>query len=175
LLGDAWLTVPDAIRRAHQPTLRAHGLLTIQHGPSVAARAVAWLLRLPAAGANVKTTLSVISHDVGEEWLRDFGGRTLRTEQYALPTDTLGERFGILEFQFALSADRDALTYRQRATRLALRTWRWSLPAIVAPCIAARERAIGGRSLDLSVHVTLPLVGELLSYAGVVHIDEGGA
>ena len=175
LVGDRWRSVPQAIDRAHQasPAISGHGCLTIRHGLNPIASVIARMMKLPPAGDKIDTTLLVSASGDGEHWTRNFGGRVLRTEQYGLPSSFLGERFGALEFRFRLVIEGEALLYQQHSVRCVWRRSQWTIPAPIAPRIAAIERAAGAQAIDIEVRVTLPLVGLLLSYAGRVDFEDG--
>lgn len=129
-------------------------------------------MRLPSASAAAHTQLVVTPTPFGEEWLRSFDGRVLRTTQYALSDHDLAERFGNLEFRFHREVTPGNVVYRQRDVAFIVGTRRLRIPERWAPRIAACEHRSGGGGREVSVSVTLPVVGLLISYDGRVEIED---
>jgi hypothetical protein len=178
LLGSSWHRAAEPVRLAHgsEETTRAHGCLCIAHGERRAARLLAWLLRLPPAGDAVDTRLVITTRVDGEDWLRIFDGRRLRTRQYEAAADRqLGERVGLLEFRFRLEVSDGALVFRQVDATLMLGSLRVRLPAAWTPEVQAREAPAGARQIRIHVRVMLPAIGPLLTYEGLLHIEDSRA
>lgn len=176
LMGPAWAEVDAAVRSLHEPAVGAvaEGFFTVRWGHSTAARLAAFLLRLPQPGAQVAVRLELVSRGAAWRWTRIFAGRRLVTEQYLGGEDLLAERFGALEFGFALRAEGGALVYEQRMAALVAGPLRLRLPRRLAPRIAGRaRRGPDDRSVAVAVRVEAPIVGVVLEYEGEVR--EAGA
>jgi Domain of unknown function (DUF4166) len=152
--------------------VRGHGVLRVGHGDSRAARVFAGLLRLPAAGDAVATTLVVTPMEGGERWHRTFGTRALDTRQYPARDGGVAERFGPFELRFRLESSGGGTLYRQTGTALVLGPARLRLPGWCAPRVVAREDPAGERCVRIDVRVSLPAIGPVLTYAGTIHMDE---
>jgi Domain of unknown function (DUF4166) len=174
LLGSAWLELAEPVRAAHAsgPTLRASGRLRIGHGGSRVTRWLARLLRLPRASDAADTRLVVTRSAAGEQWRRTFDDRRLDTWQYRAADGALAERFGVLEFRFHLTASQGSLVMRQTGAALRWGAVRLRIPAACAPRVEAREDPAGARQIQVHVRVTLPLVGSVLTYDGVIDLED---
>gem|GEM_PF-655964 len=171
---DAWANLSEPVKRLHKGTVRATGRFTIRRGESIAARVVARLMRLPSAGVDVPVRLAVTAHARGERWARTFGTDTpLVTEQWAGADGEIVERIGPTEVRYRLEVAGGALYYRHTGTALRLGPIRLPLPRMFAPRIAARESALTNEnSTHISVEVSHPLLGRLISYKGFIEIKE---
>jgi hypothetical protein len=172
-MGDAWPRIAPAIRSMHgsQDSLRVRGRFRIDHGSHVLARILARLLRLPLAGAVVVTKLDVVSRADGERWLRTFDGHRLETLQFAGDGSELVERLGVLEFRFRLERSEESLVYVQRTAAIVLGFLRVPLAEALAPRVQAREDPAGASAIDVHVRVTLPAVGTLIAYDGIIEVE----
>src|SRR5687767_7352762 len=112
---------------------RAHGHLRIEHGRHPVARLLARVLRLPAAHTHADTRLVITRQTEGEEWLRTFGGRQLRTLQFHVDESTVVERYGALEFLFHVQTSNGTCVYQQREVALRIGGLRMRIPAALAP------------------------------------------
>jgi hypothetical protein len=177
LLGSSWRRTAESVRVAHAAgeTIRAHGCVRIAHGERAAARFLAGVLRLPRAGDAVETRLVVTPGADGEDWLRIFDARRLRTRQYEAGDGKLAERVGILEFRFRLEVSDGGLFFRQVDARLTLGSLRVRLPAAWTPQVEAREEPAGARQIRIHVRVVLPALGPLLTCDGLIHIEDSRA
>ena len=150
--------------------MRGHGVLRVANGSSAAARIVARLFQLPRAGDAVETRLVVTPIAGGERWLRTFGTRVLDTRQYPA-SGGVAERIGPLELGFQIDAANGSRVFRQTHAALVIGPLHLPLPRWGAPRVFAREDAAGDRRVRIDVRVELPLVGPILSYAGMIDID----
>jgi len=174
LLGASWLQLADPVRIIHgtSATVRARGRLRVMHGRGYLARLVARALRLPCACDAADTRLVITPGADGETWLRTFGDRQLDTRQYEAGAGELAERIGVLEFRFRLEALDGSLLFRQLEAALLLGSMRLRLPASCVPRVDAREDAAGADRVCVHVSVTLPALGPILTYDGMVDIDD---
>ena len=173
ITGDSWSEIAPPVRLMHTtvPVVRAGGQFRVERGAHPLASFLAWMLRLPQSSAAADTQLVITARGDEECWERAIGGRRLETRQYASHED-LAELFGIVEFRFRLHASGGSLLYVQREA--ALRCWpvRVRVPAPFAPHVEAREEPAGPTQVQVAVRVVLPGIGMLISYAGVVGIEE---
>ena len=159
----------EPVRRLHL-SARGGGTFAVRRGEGRAARFVARLLGLPASGEAVPLLLSVEPHAGGERWRRNFAGREFVTVQGEHAGALMAERTGPFEMLFRLSVEGGALAYRQEGAFLRVKSLRVRLPRLLAPRVEAWERAAGG-GVNVSVRVTSPLTGPLISYEGLVRTE----
>jgi hypothetical protein len=173
LLGSSWLQLSEPIRFAHaSATVRASGRLRIVHGRSRAARVLARLLRLPRASDVADVRLVITSGPDGERWRRTFDGRLLDTRQYRANESELAERIGVLELRFRLEASEGSLIYRQLEAAFLAGPVRLRLPAMCAPRVDAREEPAGARRMRVHVGVAFPGLGSVLTYDGLIDLED---
>lgn len=174
LMGSSWLQLAEPVRLLHatESTVRAGGRLRIEHGRGPLARFLASLLGLPRASDSAETHLIVTAGADGERWLRTFEGRRLATRQYQVGECGLAERFGVMEFRFRLETSEGSLLYRQLASAFVFGPVRLRFPALIAPRIEAREDPAGAHQIRVHVSVALPLVGPVVTYDGLIDIEE---
>jgi hypothetical protein len=170
LVGDGWDGLDEPVRRLHLRA-RGSGLFAVRRGEGRVARVVARLLGLPEGGEAVPLLLSVEPHESGERWRRNFAGREFVTEQGEHAGALMAERTGPFELLFRLSVEGGALAYRQEGAFLRVSKLRVRLPRLLAPRVEAWERADEG-GVRVSVRVTAPLTGPLISYEGLVGLKE---
>lgn len=173
LVGEGWGSLDEPVRRLHL-CARAEGAFAVRRGGGRVASVVARLLGLPRGGEAVPLLLSVEPHGGGERWRRNFAGREFVTEQGEHAGRLMSERAGPFELLFRLDVEGGALAYVQEAAFLRVRSLRVRLPRLLAPRVEAWERADVGGGVRVSVCVTAPLFGPLISYEGLVRMREGG-
>jgi hypothetical protein len=171
LVGEGWERLDEPVRRFH---LRARGAGTfaVRRGEGRLARVVARLMGLPEGGEEVPLLLSVEPHGGGERWRRNFAGREFVTEQGEHASGLMWERTGPFELLYRLTAEGGALLYAQEGAALRVKGLRVRLPRLLAPRVEAWERADEG-GVRVTVCVTAPLTGPLISYEGLVRMKEG--
>lgn len=179
LAGEAWAGVCEPVRLFHSGEMPARwsGRFDVSHGPGLAARLLARLMRLPAAGEGLSVRLAVTAEgERGERWERTFGGRPFVTSQSEHGEGFLAERVGPVEVLYRLEAEGGALLYRQARAALCAGPLRLRLPRRLAPSVEAREWAEAGEAgVRVRVRVRAPLVGTLVTYEGRVEPEvEGG-
>jgi hypothetical protein len=172
LLGPDWLRLAEPIRSFHtQAPLSASGPIRVANGRNAWSRALARLFRLPRANDSAVVQLEVTASDHTEEWRRTFDGVRLDTRQFEAGPQELGEQFGFLELRFRLEAAGGGLRFRQVAAALRMGSMRVPLPAAIAPMVEAREDADGPSNVRVRVGVAVPAARPILTYDGVVSID----
>jgi hypothetical protein len=185
VLGDSWAMLAEPVRCAHstRAIVRAHGYLRIEHGRRSLARVLARMFRLPRPNAAAETRLIVTARDDGEHWERTFDGQRLDTRQYESrqyePRESeqseqseLAERFGLLELRFRLDTSEGSLLYVQRRAAVLFGPVRVPIPGPLAPRVEAREDPAGPNCVSIDVRVILPGVGPLITYQGMINLEE---
>lgn len=133
------------------------------------------LMRLPRTNRAARTRLVITARGHEEHWHRMFENRHLDTRQYAAGEQELGELLGPLEFRFRLQARDGGLVFQQVGLAIVCGPIRIGVPAALAPRVAATEAPAGVRQTAVSVRVVLPVFGSLISYDGIIHVEEDGA
>ena len=174
VMGDSWTQIAESVRGVHatSPIVRAHGQLRIQYGRHPMARLLARVLRLPQACAVAEARLIVTARADGEHWQRTFNGRRLDTWQFSSKEFELAERFGIFELRFRLEVSGGSLLYVQRDAAFLFGPVRLRLPVSWAPRVEAREDPAGPKRILLDVRVTLPGIGRLITYDGIIDVED---
>ena len=169
LLGDDWDMLAENIRLAHSTESAKRGRFRVTHGVSWLARRMAKWSRLPAAAEGVETCLEIITEGQTERWVRRFGSDDFTTRQWEGKNGLLIEQFGKWELAFKLRVADGKLFYDQHVAKLSICGARIGVPRMCAPLVVASEISDGKRVL-VSVNVTLPLVGRLISYEGYLEM-----
>jgi hypothetical protein len=152
--------------------MRGGGWFDVRHGNNAAARLLARLMRLPAAGARVPVRLVVTRAGGVERWHRTFAGRDFVTYQRRTADGLTAERAGPFEILFRIGERDGARRYRQAGFAFRLGRLRVPLPSWISPRVVARERMwADGSRVRASVRVTAPLVGLLIAYGGCVELE----
>jgi hypothetical protein len=174
IMGQSWTQIAEPVRCLHatHSIVRAHGVLRIEHAGGVVARLLARMLRLPRPSDAADTRLTVTARTGGEHWQRVFNGRHLATRQYECARGELAERFGILELRFRLDARDGSLLYIQREATLLVASFRVRIPVAWAPRVTAREDPAGPNQIKVAVRVTLPVIGPLIAYDGIIQVEK---
>lgn len=152
--------------------MRGVGTFGVRRGETLAARMLASLLRLPAAGARVPVRLVVTRAGGVERWHRTFAGRDFITYQRRTACGLMAERAGAFELLFRLDEKNGVRRYCQVGFAFRLGPLRVGLSRRLSPRVVARERvSADGTRLRASVRVSAPLVGLLIAYAGRVELE----
>jgi hypothetical protein len=91
---------------------------------------MAWLAGFPQAGQGVDLRLCVVADETTETWIRNFGGKELRTVQRSAGT-LMVESSGPVRVRFRVTADAAGLRFESRGARF------WFVPIPLR--IEARE------------------------------------
>lgn len=174
LLGSSWMQLAEPVRFAHatESMVCARGRLRIAHGRGYIARVLAAMLRLPRENGAAETRLVVTARGDGEHWRRTFDDRCLATRQYPTGDRELGERISILEFRFRLDVSDGSLVFRQVEAAVVCGSVRVRIPAAWAPRVDAREDPAGAHRIRIRVGVVLPALGPVLTYEGIIDLEE---
>ena len=167
IMGSDWQLLDPAIQHFHESD-SIEGTFSIQRGTGFLARAVMWFWRLPPNGESVPTHLLLRRSDGGEEWLRRFGTRELRSVQWEAG-GVLMERFGAVQLRMRLTVEGSALAYELHGIDLKLGNLRLSLFPWLRPRIQARERA-DGETIHVTVRAEAPITGLLVAYDGTLQL-----
>jgi hypothetical protein len=118
VLGEAFASLHAHVRRAHLPPLHAEGTMDVEHGSGFPARALIWLMKLPARGPGQSVQLDVAEDPPEFVWTRRIGASVLRTRQRACGS-RIEERSGLGRVSFNLEAHDGSLLYRQSSFHVA--------------------------------------------------------
>jgi hypothetical protein len=89
--------------------------------------------------------------------------------QSGMGAGVLVERMGIVEMRFRLDVAGGTLNYQTISAALRLVFLRVPLPRWLGPHVTARERGVGEMNqIHVSVEVSVPLLGRLISYGGIL-------
>ncbi len=170
LMGESWSRLDKSVRDVHlqADALEASGIFEVTHGNNLLARLINALTGMPHPSPTQPLHLTILKKGDGERWVRRFGDHKFASYQEALSGNILAERFGLLEFWFALSAENGVLVYHQYAANLKIGSLRIRLPRWAAPQTVASESPGPTGSAYISIRVSLPLIGHQLSYGGML-------
>jgi hypothetical protein len=141
ILGAAWDALDESLRRAHtvERKMTACGDFEVRSGAGRLSRLLARMLRLPRAGRR-EGRLTVTPIGTCERWHRQFGSEALVSIQSGLGPGLLAERFGCVEFRFALEIAGTALRYRQLGAHVRIGRMALRIPEAIGPVVEAEER-----------------------------------
>jgi Domain of unknown function (DUF4166) len=173
LLGSDWSSLAEAIRLAHKSGVERTGVFSITRNDGFIARFVLVLSQMPKSATGTRTRLRITVQNQIEIWERWFGTERLMTRQWTDRNGLLVERFGTMEFQFALRPHPpDLLRYEQRGSRVHFGPLSLPVPKVLAPSVSATETAESPTRVRIHVEVKLPLIGRLIAYDG--YLEVGG-
>lgn len=179
LLDADWDSIGLSLRGFHDVTAtrRAGGRFNIQHGSNWLARLMARMIRLPKAGLDVPSQVTIRcepSADVPagwvEVWERDFGGQKLSSLQWIDSDGGLVERFGRIELSMTIRAENGGLFFDAVRAGIALGRLRIAIPRWFAPRVEGRASCapLPDDGFGLSVKLFHPIVGLVFAYEGRV-------
>ncbi len=172
VLGKDWPALYENIRCAHSVGTERNGVFRIAYGNEWVAKKLARLSDLPQAAEAADIRLKIFSEDAGDRWERQFDGRAFTTNQWKGKNGFLVERFGEWELHFKLRVKEGNLFYDQTHARLCLGALHIPMPLAFAPHVTANETQHDPARVLVSVVVTLPLIGLLISYEGYLNVNE---
>jgi hypothetical protein len=162
ILGASFERLSPILKNIHdtRTTKRYVGRCDVRGGSGWAARAIAWIARLPIAKDDVPVEITIAAHGRGEDWIRMFGAHQMRSK-LADRNRRLEERLGPLVLTFELAAEHERIVWSLRAARLAF------VPVPIAwllTCAATEAIENGRYGFDVSAHVRG--VGLIVHYKG---------
>jgi Domain of unknown function (DUF4166) len=172
VLGKDWLALSEKIRCAHSAGAERNGVFRITYGTGWMAKKLAHLSGLPQAADAADTCLKIFLEGAGERWERQFDGKAFTTRQWKGKDGFIVERFGEWELHFKLRVKEGNLFYDQSRARLCLGTLYIPMPLACSPRVSAKEMQDDAARILVSVIVTLPLIGLLISYEGYLDVKE---
>lgn len=162
LLGGRFDALPAVLRRFHENEGggRARGIFRVERAPGRLRNAVASILGMPRAAAEVPVQLWITVEGDRERWTRDFDGHRVQTVQWARG-DFLMEASGLVHFSTALVLEGSRLTYEFR------RAWFAGIPVPrgLSPGVVSYVDA-GESGWFVVVQVLAPFLGEIVRYEG---------
>jgi hypothetical protein len=122
------------------------------------------LLRFPRATDDIPVEVTMTADPDGEIWVRQFGGGRFqsRLSHGGLRTGSIEERFGLVTFRLALTANADGIDMNIVAGRIG----GVPLPGWMLPRCFARERVDAQGRFTFDVPMSLPVLGRLVHYRG---------
>lgn len=168
LIGPDFAGLPSAVQDVHQDRAETAlaGRCRVDRGRGVLASLFCAVSSLPRVGADVPLRVTIRRHDGGETWVRDFGGKPMVSSLRARG-GLLEERLGPTTFHFALSADRERITWKVVGARVL----GIPVPAAMFSNVSASESTEDGR-YRFDVEARLPVVGLLVRYQGTLEAVE---
>jgi hypothetical protein len=175
VLGKDWLALSESARCAHSVGGEINGVFRIMYGTGWAAKILARWSDLPQPADAADTRLKIHSEDAGERWERQFNGEAFATRQWRGKDGVLVERFREWELHFKLRVKDGNLFYDQSSAKLCVGALHFPMPRACAPHVFAREIQDGAARVLVTVMVTVPLVGLLISYEGYLNVKGNAA
>lgn len=165
-LGRAFHELPLPIQRFHDN--RQHktfeGRASIRRSFGLIPNLVAWLFKLPLAGHDVPTTVTVERLEGGERWTRTMGRSVFVSHVTADPktSGVITETLGPVHFDIPLDCRLGRLYFPVSRARIG---W-FTLPWLLTPRSDTIEHLTFGDKFYFSVQIELPIIGHLISYDG---------
>jgi hypothetical protein len=171
ILAGRWNEVDLKVRNSHLTgsVLRAECRLDVEDGANVFGKIARRIVLLPAPVRDAPVELVIREAPGGELWERKFPDNTLSSVQYRSPDSCLVDRFGIIAFHFRLTVSEGSIHHIHRRTYLHLGSIVFRLPLWLSPTVVSHESADAVENASrINVSLSLPLVGRVLAYAGIV-------
>ncbi|MEM7192498.1 MAG: DUF4166 domain-containing protein [Pseudomonadota bacterium] len=142
VLAKDWDNVPAPIATIHEigDGVTWHGAATVLAGPSLLARMVSVIGRLPPSAENVSLTVQMIPDGSGETWLRRFGTHPMSS--LLIPgraPGTINETLGGITAYLRLHANAHGILQTLEGMRLC----GIPLPKVLWPDLKIEESAVG--------------------------------
>jgi Domain of unknown function (DUF4166) len=161
VLGEAYASLPPALRALHAGSGRWRGEAVVERGQGLLSRLCVWLTQLPPAGAHPVDVEIVARHD-GEHWIRRYGGSHAMPSRLWMAGGALCERLGPVTLHYRLTIEDAAIVWRVAGIRILDLL---PLPGRWFAGVVARESDGDGR-YRFDVRAQLPVVGLLVHYRG---------
>ena len=170
VLGSRLDLLPEPMRSFHDSTLnrQATGDFAVERSSGFRGL-VARILGFPKSGVDVPLRLEVTVIGSCELWSRQFQDQLLITSQWK-HGELLIEASGPVRLGLELREDDTGLTYRYRKWWF----WRIPMPHWLAPGIRV-ETAPRQHGWFVDVRIALPVIGQMVRYAGEIVADSGNS
>lgn len=171
LLGEQWNAVSPKVKNSHLSgtELLASCCLDVVGSASIVARVIRRIASLPAPERGAPVTLHIRKTPEGEFWERIFPGCNLRSVQSQSPDGFLVDRFGMIAFSFRLEVLNGGIVHHHKSTYLLFGGLRFRLPWCISPRVVSHEAPDATEYASrITVSVSMPLLGHVVTYSGIV-------
>ncbi len=171
ILGEQWDAVSPKVQRSHLAgdELHANCVLDVTGSANVFGRLISRIVLLPAPMKSAPVGLRVCSSPRGEIWDRKFPDHTLRSVQYKSAEGYLIDRFRLIAFYFHLELSNGGILHKHVHTYLVFGSLQVRLPRFLAPSVISHEEPDSSEDAStITVSLSMPLIGHLLTYRGIV-------
>ena len=171
LLREHWNAVSPRVKNSHLSgkELHANCCLDVVGSSNVVGKIIGRIISLPVPGKAAPVTLHIHECPEGELWERMFPDCNLRSVQSQSAEGYLVDRFGVIAFCFHLEVSNGGIINQHRKTYLRFGVLSLRLPWFVSPRVVSHEEPDDKESASrITVSLSMPLVGHLLSYNGIV-------
>jgi len=178
LLGEQWDRVSPKVKNSHLSgkDLHANCCLDVVGSSNDVVRIISRIVSLPSPGNSVPVSLHILESPEGELWERMFPGRNLQSVQSPSDEGLLVDRFGIIAFHFRLEVSNGGIIHDHRKTYLKFGWINLRLPRFLTPRVISHEEPDATECASrITVSLSMPLVGHLMTYTGIVRPVKEGA
>lgn len=171
LLRAQWDDVSAKVRRSHLSgeALNATCCLDVAGSSSVVGRMISRIVGLPPSMKSAPVTLHIRSSPEGEIWQRMFPGCNLCSVQSRSREGYLIDRFRLIAFYFRLDIANGGILHKHMHTYLVFGSFHLRLPRFLAPEVASHEEPDPIEDASrITVSLSMPIAGHLLTYTGIV-------
>ena len=163
-MGSEFYKLPPLVQKVHIGRNRLEGMVQVSRG-NLLAQLICTVFRFPKASEHCRLVVNCDHTDQVMLWHRNFDGLDM-VSHFRREGEYLIERLGPLVMYFKALAVDGCLRYDFRYTKL----FGIRLPVWFSPRIDAQEYEEDGH-YRFSVQVTMPVVGKVISYFGVMSVD----
>lgn len=169
-LGEQSENLAAPVRAVHRggPVTRLRGTAKVEGAASPLGGVFARLFAMPGAGTDVPVRVTMRLEAGKEVWVREFGGRRMRSRLRAVRLGVVRESFGPFDFDMKVRVVNGDLSM----TIIGWRIGPIPLPAFLAPRSAATESVDAQGRFRFDVPIALPLLGRLTHYSGWLEPEE---
>jgi hypothetical protein len=167
MLGDGFARLAPQVAKIHLRSGRHDysGEVRVRRGKGLIPGFCAKAARLPPARNSGPLRVEITAAADNEIWIRHFGAHVMPSRLWSA-ADVLAERLGLLRFGFRIFEQNQELLWQVAEVWFA----GIPLPPRWFTGVVAREFEQDGR-YHFEVGATLPLLGELIHYAGWLDVD----
>ena len=173
ILREQWDDISPKVRNSHlsDEVLHATCSLDVVGSSNVLGTIISRIVSFPAPMKSAKVELHIRSTPHGELWERKFPDRNLRSVQSQSPDGHLIDRFGMIAFWFRLESSNGGIIHHHVRTYIKLGFLNLRLPMFKSPKVISHEEPDAVEEASrINVSVSMPLIGQLLSYSGIVRL-----